>query len=274
MSETLGHQAKTPPRPARACRSKTACLLMHGYAGSPFEMEPLVPGLEGLGCDVDLPTLPGHDTSINDFRQTFFPDWLGHIRERLLILQECHDQVILIGFSMGGAIALSLAAEHAPAAAVALSPPWQAYRLFPLKRHSWLALTPLLKYFRPEIPLPPPKPESRAIAPFKGYDGPLCLPQLHSLEQGVRAMRGLLPKLACPLLMLYDLNDRVCPPDFALSIARATSSQDICMRMTRMRETVTSHHMITTHRDTRQIVIAEVNRFVRSIQEKGTTLPL
>ncbi len=43
-----------------AGRLKTTCLLIHGFAGSTFEMEPLAPGLEALGCTVDIPTLPGH----------------------------------------------------------------------------------------------------------------------------------------------------------------------------------------------------------------------
>jgi carboxylesterase len=228
-------------------------------------MEPLVPGLEQIGCAVDLPTLPGHGTSIEDFRTSFFPDWLGHAEKRLLALQATYDRVIPIGFSMGAAIALSLAALHQTHAVVALSTPWRAYGLFPLRRSSWLTLTPILKYLRPEIPLRPPRPESREIAPFVGYDGPLCLPQLHSLQRGIVAMRDLLPRLTCPAFMMWDLNDRVCPPDAGVKIARATASEDIAIRFTRMNERITSHHMITTHRDTRELVAAKVSGFVRKM---------
>jgi carboxylesterase len=242
---------------------KTACLLIHGFAGSPFEMEPLVPGLEALGCAVDLPTLPGHGATIQDFRKTYFPDWLQHAQTRLLTLQSAYDRVIPIGFSMGAAIALTLAARHQTHAVVALSAPWAAYRLFPLKHSSWMVLTPILKYFRPTIPLRPPRPAARELAPFVGYDGPLCLPQLHSLQLGILDMRAALPKLNCPMFMMWDINDRVCPPDYAMRIVRAASSTDLSMRLTRMNERITSHHMITTHRDTREQVAAEVAAFVR-----------
>ena len=84
----------------------TACLLLHGFGGSPFEMEPLVPGLTSLGCTVDLPTLPGHDSSVGEFRRTFFPDWLAYAEDRYLSLCRSHKLVIPNGFSMGGSLAL------------------------------------------------------------------------------------------------------------------------------------------------------------------------
>lgn len=250
------------PLPRRA-----ACLLIHGFGGSPFEMEPLVPALERLGCAVDLTALPGHEGDIGVFRKTLYPDWLAHAETRFLNLRDTHDAVFLIGFSMGAAIALSLAARHAalPALAgtVALAPPWRIYRFLPFRlKTAWLPLTPLIARFKREIALPAPHPESRAIAPFAGYEGSMHLPQLHSLARGVAAMRKDLPGLTCPLLLLCDARDSVCPPDGALRIARACSSADVTLRLTRMRENVTSHHMLTTHRETRETAARHVADFI------------
>lgn len=251
---------------------KTACLLLHGFGGTPFDVEPLIPGLEALGCTVDLPTFPGHGTSIAEFRRTFFPDWLAHAEERFLTLAQSHDLVIPIGFSMGGSIALTLAAKHAalPQAGgvIGLAPAYRLCGFFPFNPHtSWLAFTPLLQYIRPEIPIPGSSAESDAIAPFRGYESPVCLPQLHSLVQGLKSMRALLPNLTCPLLMLYDVNDSVCQPEFALSIAREVAACDVSLRLLRMKEHITSHHMLTTHRDTRDKVAQEVAAFVRGRME-------
>lgn len=242
---------------------KAACLLIHGFAGSPFDLEALAPTLEGLGCTVDLPTLPGHGTSIEDFRRTFFPDWLAYAEERLLFLQKNHEKVILIGFSLGASIALHLGGRYAPTGILAFAPAWQAYSLWPLNRSSWMVLNPVLQYIRPVIAIRPPRPESRAIAPFKGYDGVLCLPQLHSLSEGLKDMRRQLPGLTCPLRMVYDRNDKLCPPESGAKIAQQAGSADVTLRYTLMQERITNHHMITTHRDTRDIARAEAEGFVK-----------
>lgn len=247
---------------------KTACLLLHGFGGTPFEVEPLIPGLEALGCTVDLPTYPGHSGDIAEFRRTFFSDWLAHAEERFLALTQCHDLVIPIGFSMGGSIALTLAAKHSKLSqtggVVGLAPAYQVYRFFPFnRRRSWLILTPLLQYIRPEIPVSASNPESDAIAPFRGYENSICLPQLHSLAQGLKRMRALLPELSCPLLMQYEVNDGICQPEAALRIARDVAAQDISVRLLRMNEHTTSHHMLTTHRDTKDAVAGETAAFVK-----------
>lgn len=242
-----------------------ACLLVHGFAGSPFDVEHLAPPLQELGCHTDIPTLPGHCTSIEDFRTTFFADWLGHAEARLKLLLREYSKVFLIGFSMGAAICLSLASRYPVAGTVALSAPWQAYRIFPPKRSSWMVLIPILKYVRPVVPLRPPRPESREIAPFVGYEGPLCLVQVHSLELGLRAMREILSGVTCPLLMMHDLHDNVCLAEGAVRIAKRCRSEDLTLRFTTMQETVTNHHMITTHRETREAVLRESTSFVKRL---------
>ena len=105
--------------------------------------------------------------------------------------------------------------------------------------------------------------KARDIAPFEGYETPLCLPQLNSLLQGIAAMRKGLGQVRCPLLLMYAVNDRVCPPENALRIAQDAASEHISTRWLRMQENVTSHHMLTTHRETRKITAAAVADFVQ-----------
>ena len=253
--------------------SDVACLLLHGFAGSPFEMEPLVPGLTDLGCTVDLPTLPGHDSTIEEFRRTFFTDWLAHAEERYLLLRRQYSNVIPIGFSMGGSLALLLAARHNPAGVVSLAGPVCLNPSFSLSpKTAWLLFLPLLKHIRPVIPRRLPKPESRAIAPYRGYDGASYLPQLHSLAKGLAELRRVLPDVRCPALVMHDARDGSSWPGSALAIARKASSPDLTLIYTRMREQFTSHHMLTTHQETRETVAAEVRRFVARIgklEEEG-----
>ena len=246
---------------------KTACLLIHGFGGSPFEMEPLVPELEALGCHIDLPTLPGHGTTIAEFRRTFFQDWLACAEERFIKLTENNDLVIPIGFSMGASIALILAARYQAfahvQAAVALAPAYDLYRFLPLKRLAFRLSASLLQYIRPVLPIPVSGQESRDMAPYKGYEGYLCLPQMVSLGKGLSTMRSLLSNLSCPLLMMFEVRDSICRPEAALYIAQSISSANVSVHLLRMAENVTSHHMLTTHRDTREKVASETADFVR-----------
>lgn len=244
----------------------TACLLLHGFGGSPFEMEPLVPGLTSLGCTVDLPTLPGHDSSVGEFRRTFFPDWLAYAEDRYLSLCRSHKLVIPIGFSMGGSLALLLAARHNPAGVVSLSAPVCLQPWFPFNaRTLQLLFLPLLRHLRPVMSRRPPRPESRAIAPHRGYDSVNCLPQLYSLGKGLALLRKALPDIRCPALIMHDVRDSSSWPGSALAVAAKAASRDLTLIYTRMNEHITSHHMLTTHQETKEQVAAEVRNFVARI---------
>jgi carboxylesterase len=126
-------------------------------------------------------------------------------------------------------------------------------------------LLPLLQHLRPVIPRRRPKPESRAIAPYRGYDGASYLPQLHSLAKGLAELRTMLPAIGCPALIMHDARDGSSWPGSALAIAGRAASQDLTLIYTRIQEQITSHHMLTTHRETREQVAAETRAFVARI---------
>ena len=112
-------------------RRKTGCLLIHGFGGSPFEMEPLMDPLESMGCLVRNILLPGHDTTPDAWSRTSFKDWKGHAEAEFLRLQQGADDVFVMGLSMGGSLALHLAQRFDLAGVVAISAPVWLYRLFP-----------------------------------------------------------------------------------------------------------------------------------------------
>ena len=247
----------------------TACLLLHGFGGTPFEMETLAPPLRKMGCTVSLPLYPGHGTTIAAFRRTMFADWLGCAEERFLALAAGHDRVIPIGFSMGGSIALTLAAKYRDASClagvVALSPAYSIYRRYLFLRRLRDGLRGLVKTREKDRGERHGTSESRAIAPYRGYEDAAGLAQALSLGRGLKNMRALLERIVCPVFMMADAHDRICPPDSFLRVARAVSSRDITARWVRMREQVTSHHMLTTHRETRGCVAGAVAGFVSRV---------
>jgi len=85
------------------------CLIIHGFTGGPFEVEPLRKYLEAeTDWNVFVPTLTGHGEELS-LREVSYEVWLEDARNALHQLQETCDKVYVVGFSMGGMIAAYLA---------------------------------------------------------------------------------------------------------------------------------------------------------------------
>ncbi|MBM7649404.1 esterase/lipase [Bacillus ectoiniformans] len=88
------------------------CLCIHGFTGAPYEVEPLVAYLKDkTDWKVVAPTLPGHGDKLA-LKGVRHQQWLDHAEEELkLLLEEC-EQVYVVGFSMGGLIAIYLSEKY------------------------------------------------------------------------------------------------------------------------------------------------------------------
>lgn len=249
--------------------SRSACLLIHGYGGSPFEMEGPAAALAEAGFSVRVPCLPGHGEGYNDFGKYGFADWLAHAEEELKDMLARHERVALVGFSMGGALALNLACRYPVAGVAVLSTPVYVLNLWPwpledLKFYGRTALTQARRFLGvPSHKVSEAGESSRVIAPWKGYAGPLRFRHLGGMRTGCANTRALLPSLTAPLLIMQDEHDKLVNPENAWVIARRASSPETTVVLTRMRETVTSHHTITTHRETAAMVAEHLARFCR-----------
>lgn len=88
------------------------CLIIHGYTGGPYELGPLVNYLkEHTNWNIKVPTLPGHGRKL-DLKDVSHKNWIKAAENALKQLREKHDEIYLIGFSMGGMIAAYLAAKY------------------------------------------------------------------------------------------------------------------------------------------------------------------
>jgi carboxylesterase len=87
-------------------------LVIHGFTGSPRSMLPWARHLEADGFRVALPRLPGHGTSWQEMNQTRWEDWYAGAEAAFEDLRGTCEQVFLAGLSMGGGLALLLAARR------------------------------------------------------------------------------------------------------------------------------------------------------------------
>src|SRR5690625_584585 len=88
------------------------CLLLHGYTGGPFEVDPLKEFLEEeTNWKIVVPVLEGHGEQLHLDRATY-ETWLKDAEDALQQLRGQCAEVYVIGFSMGGMIAAYLAATQ------------------------------------------------------------------------------------------------------------------------------------------------------------------
>jgi carboxylesterase len=199
---------------------EVAVLLCHGFTGSPQSLRPWAEHLAEHGMTVSLPLLPGHGTRWEDLRITGWQDWYAEVDRELRLLCERRETVFVAGLSMGGALALRLAAKHGDAVrgVMVVNPANKVHGLaahaLPVVRH----LVPATKGIASDIA----KPDSREL----GYDR-VPLHAAHSLRQFFQATDRELPQVTQPVLLLRSPQDHVVPPVDSARILSRISSTDV-----------------------------------------------
>jgi carboxylesterase len=129
-----------------------AALLIHGFPGTPAELRPLGTALHQAGWTVQAPLLPGFGPDIETLAERQAAEWVEAVQASLAHLQQQHQPMLLVGYSMGAALALQVAAMHRLDGLVLLAP----FQQFGTRWHRWMGV--LLKPF------------FRQVQPFKKAD--------------------------------------------------------------------------------------------------------
>ena len=119
--------------------AKRRALLVHGFPGTPAELRPLAGFLAEAGWQVHVPLLPGFGANIESLGQKRWQDWAGAVETEFVRLAGGAEQTLLLGFSMGGALALITATRVTPDSLVLLAPFWRfddwRVNLLPVFKH-------------------------------------------------------------------------------------------------------------------------------------------
>ncbi|NUU99454.1 esterase [Marinitoga sp. 1154] len=124
--------------------SDIAVLIIHGFTGSPHNMQYIGKRLNKAGYTVYIPRLPGHGTNSTDFLNSTWRDWLRRVVDSYIELKTTYKKVYVLGLSMGGVLTLLLASQFTPEKIVLAAPAIEAT--------DWrLKLTPIIKLFTKKI---------------------------------------------------------------------------------------------------------------------------
>ncbi len=142
--ETL-HLSKTPDRimvgaePIFIDQGETAFLFLHGFTGSPYEGRSFAEHFARKGYAVWVPLLPGHGTAPEDMENMPYQAWLKAAEDYYGKIKAQYKRIIVCGQSMGGALALHLAARFPVDGVISLAGAifiknWRLY-LLPFTKH-------------------------------------------------------------------------------------------------------------------------------------------
>ncbi len=92
-------------------KNGTACVLIHGLTGTPYEMKFLGAALNRKGYSVLCPRLANHGAPLDVLKSTKWQTFYQSAREALLSARREYDRIFVGGLSMGALFALLLAEE-------------------------------------------------------------------------------------------------------------------------------------------------------------------
>ena len=227
-------------------------LLSHGFTGCPASIRPWAEYLAEHGYAVTVPRLPGHGTTWQEMNRTEWQDWYAELDRSFEKLRANCDEVFVGGLSMGGGLALDLAAQHgADVAGVLL------VNAAVGSSNKQLLAVPVLKRILPSMPgivndIKKPGQDEH------GYER-VPLKALASMLGGWKRLRGELPKVTSPIIHFRSVEDHVVDPSSARLIASKVSSRVVEERMLE-----DSYHVATLDNDA-PAIFEESVEFIRRV---------
>jgi len=203
-----------------------AVLLVHGFGDSPDEMRPLGEELHAAGWTARGMLLPGFGPQFSALGDVRWEDWMEAVLQELRELRGRYSRVVLLGYSLGGSLALAASAAEPPDGLELLAPFTQANG--DLKKIAGGMILPLIsRYFYPlkDADFGDPRLQStiRDFLPTVDLEDSRTVSALRSvgfpssiLEQVVRSgwhARRAAASLRLPVLIVQGADDGVVHPE-------------------------------------------------------------
>ena len=247
-----------PAKPELTDGRRVGVLVVHGFTGSPASMRPWAEDLAARGYAVEMPLLPGHGTRWQDMNKVTWSDWVGTVDDAVDRLAAENDVVFAVGLSMGGSLALRLAADRGEQLAgvvvvnVALDTLRKDAALLPVLQR----IVPAFPGIRNDIKKPGMDEIAYPVMPLKAA---------YSMSRGWAELRDDLPKVTVPVLYFHSAEDHVADASSSKALHASLSSKDF-----EERTLEDSYHVATIDHDAPRI-FAESAEFIERVtgQQQG-----
>ncbi len=195
-------------------------LLIHGFTGMPTELLLMGQFLQGQGFTVLGVRLAGHCTTAEDLSHMTKSDWMDSVRDGYAILSGCTERISAVGHSMGGLLALLLAAEKPLERVVTLAAPMAICKergidLLPPRGASREKYAPKEKRRLKNVP----------AAVNRTYRK-IPLLSVHELLETIELTKSRLAEVKMPLLIVHSHGDHTAEPASADYILEHAGSRE------------------------------------------------
>jgi carboxylesterase len=224
-SQPAHDQQATPP-PAKPV---VGVLLVHGLNGSQKDFAEMEALLLARGMVVVNMLLPGHGSKVREMLSAGWSDWSQAVYDELRALKQRCDVVFLVGHSLGGALALHVAAHEEVAGIVSICSPSHLHPGLKVAVRIGKYITPLLPTLREDVR----DREGRRRYRRDGYRWTAMRP-VESMLLYLPHLREELPAISAPALIMTSIHDHVVPARDGRDIYRRIGSRE--------------KHLVTFHR--------------------------
>ncbi len=230
--------------------SNTGCLLLHGFSSTPAELRVIGEALAQSNYTTKGILLAGHGTKPEDLLGVTYENWIDSAQEGINELKKSCNRIVVIGHSMGGLLALQMAARNKISAVITI-----AAALKPTNRKMKIAW--LLKHFQKYTSLP-----SKKISTEQGkylihypYFPVAAVAELHRLANHTKKI---LPQITTDALIIQTEDDKTVRPESAQIIIDKISSKR--KESLLLREGTHSAPVIPPHNEQ---IIARIIQFIK-----------
>jgi carboxylesterase len=197
-------------------------LLIHGFTVTPANFREYAESLVADGYTVSVPLPPGHGRKPKDLVGIRWESWLDEVVEAYDALHGDCEEVLVCGISMGGALALQLAAQRASLEKLFLLAP----AVYPARRMGLAvsALLPVLKKLGIQYWMHVAGDLNRQDGFELGY-GRTALDGLRALSACMEATQEILPDVKADVVIFQGRTDHEIPANKASKILQPLGSQ-------------------------------------------------
>ena len=192
-------------------RSKPACLLTHGFTGTPKEMRWMGEFLHEKGFTCLGIRLAGHATVPEDMIRSNWTDWTASVEDGYSLLKSFTNNIVLVGLSMGAALSLLMSTRLDVKGVVSMSSPHKLPDDPRLRKIDWISK--IIAYM--------PKSEGEPGSGWfdkEAWMGHVSYPMnpvrsIGQLNLLLGELRAALPKVRVPVRLIHSRDDKYVLPE-------------------------------------------------------------